>query len=127
MKYLGNLIKLSSSAMTITGETSCTITVNTASVASASTAARQNNLTPTRKSWSVEAQCLMSIASFVNIFNKFRSAIPVPISATVPDGTTPVKKLSGNIYLTRLSFAAQGRGLITLNFSGVGDGALSVE
>lgn len=69
--------------------------------------------------WNIECQLLFTYADFVRLFNYMKQGQKPTLSFADKDGRFSCR---GSVVITSLSFAGQGRGLVHLNLSAIGDG-----
>lgn len=126
MKIHGKKINAFGMNLPLYGETTCTLTIDGDTTTSAPTSARVSSAEPSLRSWKVTAQFRFSWALLRNLIRAMRGeALEWGITG---DSTLPGDELEthwtffGYAYITRVAFAAQGIGLISINLTLQGTG-----
>ena len=123
MKYNGRLlyIAIGSTPVKIVGEKNSTFTLSMNAVAGAGSA-RSSKHHAANKSWSIQTQVLLSYSDFATLFNSMRNGTTPYIRFQTPMSNSRYRYFKGECVITRLSFAGQGKGLVSLNISAIGAG-----
>lgn len=128
MKIKGSLIVVGTgnTLSRFHNERNCTLTIDTEFVRSAS-AARGTANQQKIKGWSIEAQLLVNsnsthLAELTSLISSMSYGSQPVIHFRAPYTGGKYFHLKGQAIVTRLSLSGQGRGLVSVNFTAVGNG-----
>lgn len=129
MIYHGELVRLGFGTQSISNladEKNSTLTISKEYIEGSGSVARGSKHHNVIRSWSLQAQCLFDDADFSNFINNFFLNETLSARLRFRAGIR-FKTYTGNIIITQLSFAGQGKGLVRLNITAVGNGALTAS
>lgn len=119
MIYKGRVISLSigSVPIKVAKERNSTLTISS-SILSGSGSARCSKHYSQQKSWSIQTQLLITTGVFQTFFSSMASGTTLAIRFSSASGLC----VDGSAYISSMSFAGQGKGLVLLNITLQGDG-----
>ena len=86
---------------------------------------RTTTHTAKRRSWSIDCTVFMDADNYPSLFATFRTRLPLSVRFDIPYGIRTLQ-LTGDIYISSLTFHAQGHGLLKVQFSALGNGAPTI-
>lgn len=109
-----------------TSSTTCSMSIDTDYIehylSEDSTSPRTSSHTRSIRSWSIEMSAFINSTDFSALVTSMRNGQPISILFTAPY-TNRTLKVTGQALITRLSFSADGNGLVSYTLSAIGNGA----
>ena len=131
MKLNGRNITIkagTSTPLKLFSEKSATLTISQGTVQAAGQNRGDKNHN-TRRGWKLTGQFLLRLDHFISLYSAIASTTPMTFEFVTAfnNSETRVTTFSGKGFVTRLAFAGQGRGLVTLNISVTGTGKPTMQ